>query len=157
MKIYAKLVFGIYENRCQISIWALLDFVKILLYHNGLQRCRIVAGFKGVVQQRALEMSDRTRLQRCNVVTGFRDAALQRALEVLDHTELQRCRVAMGFRDTRLYRVLEVPCSNGLCKWCCVATGFVNGIVGPFWALPTRKIILGFLWRQCNFVAQFWQ
>ena len=53
----------------------------------------------------------------------------------------------MGSRDTGLYWVLEVPYSNELCKWCRVATGFVNGIVGPFWALPTRKIILGFLWR----------
>ena len=45
-----------------------------------------------------------------------------------------------------------VLCSNGLCKWCCVAMGFVNGIVGPFWALPTRKIF----WAFCGDSVILW-
>ena len=57
-KISAKLVFGLCKNKCQISIWVLQDFVKILSCSNGLLRsvvsCRVVMGF-----------------QRCRIITSF--------------------------------------------------------------------------------------
>ena len=45
-------------------------FVKVS-YSNGFQRCCIVVGFRGAMQQRTLGMSHHSGLQRCRVATGF--------------------------------------------------------------------------------------
>ena len=96
-----------------------------MLHHSGLCKwCRVATGFKDVASQRALEVSDRTRLQRCHVATGFRGAGSYRALLMVPCSNgPQRCHIVASFRGVGSYRALKVPCSNRLQR-CRVATGF---------------------------------